>query len=153
MLQDSAAMVKECEGEGSGPARERRRFGRFGARLPMAIRRDDLWDRDEDDPASRCRLHLQDLSIGGIRAESTIPLKVNERLTMRLPPVGPHRAVELTGRVRHCRRHEDRYLVGVEFCQTQAEAATSPWRQVSRLFSIALDNPPDGHPKSSRRTA
>lgn len=133
-------MVRDCENEGWDAARERRRFGRFATRLPVITRRDDLRTRGDDARSAQCRLQLQDFSLGGLRAETSVRMKVNERLTLRLPPTGSHPALELTGRVKHCRRQEDRYQIGVEFCQTRPEASASPWRQVSRLFSVAIDS-------------
>jgi hypothetical protein len=65
-------------------------------------------------------------------------------VTLRLPPNGRHRPLELTGRVVHCRRQEDRYQVGIQFAQTR-EAAASPWWQLPRLFSVAHE------PASPRR--
>jgi hypothetical protein len=87
--------------------------------------------------ASRCRLQLHDFSLGGLKAESPVRLKVNERLRVRIGFNGVHTPLELTGRVRHCRRLQDRYRVGIQFCQTGDEPAGSPWRQLPRLFSVA----------------
>jgi len=132
-------MVKDRETDSWNPERERRRFGRFGTRLPVATRRDDLIRCGQGTRRAQCRLHLQDFSLGGLGAESAVPLKVNERLTLRLPPHGIHPPMELTGRVIHCRRRQNRYQVGIEFCQTRPEATASPWHRVSRLFSMALE--------------
>jgi len=146
-------MIKEDENDRWNPARERRRFGRFATQLPATTRRDDLRTRGGDDRSSFCRLQVQDFSLGGLRAEGPVPLKANERLTLRLPAHGQHPALELTGRVRHCLRQEDRYQIGIEFCQTRPEATSSPWRQVSRLFSIAYDPSADTHSYESRADA
>ncbi|MGB3086969.1 MAG: PilZ domain-containing protein [Phycisphaerae bacterium] len=129
-------MVTKSDITGRGIGKERRRFGRFAARLPLDTVRDDLGEGC-DSPAARCRMKLRDFSLGGLRAESPVRLKRNERLTLRLPPSGKHPPLELTGRVAHCRRDSDRYQVGVEFCQTRAEPTASPWWQLPRLFSIA----------------
>jgi len=144
-------MVKESESGCWDRARERRRFGRFATRLPVFARRDDLRIARDSTQPSHYRLELQDFSLGGIRAETPVRLKVNERLTLRLPPNGTHPGMELTGRVKHCRRQEDRYQVGIEFCQTRPEATASPWRQVSRLFSLAFDPTQGGQPVGSRK--
>jgi hypothetical protein len=133
-----AAMVTNSDHDAWSKARERRRFGRFAARLPVVTLRDDLVKRGQSREMAQCRLEMQDFSLGGLRGETSVRLKVNERLTLLLPPHGTHPPVELTGRVIHCERREDRYAVGVEFCQTRPEAAASPWRRVSRLFSLAF---------------
>ena len=125
----------------AAPTRERRRYGRFAARLPVATRRDDLAKRAAPPPQAECRMQLRDFSLGGIRAESAIPLTVNEVLTMRLPPHGCHPPQELTGRVIHCWPQEDRYQVGIEFCQTRPEPTASPWHRMFRLFSMAVEPP------------
>ncbi len=130
-------MRKDPECGGSASARERRQFGRFPTRLPISTRRDDLLRRGEDDGNVRCRLHLQDFSLGGLRAESPIPLKRNERLTMRLPATGRRPGLSLTGRVVHCRRQDERYQVGIEFYQEGDAPAASPYLHLPRLFSVA----------------
>ncbi len=132
-------MVTDTDNRRRGSTRERRRFGRFATRLPISTRRDDLVKRGQASGRARCRLHLQDFSLGGLRAESPIPLKVNERLTLRLPPSGTHPALQLTGRVVHCHRRNERYQVGIEFHQTHEDAATSPFHHLPRLFSVAVD--------------
>jgi len=137
-------MAKEAVKEPSDAGRERRRFGRFAAQLPVITRRDDLTKRGQPSRIAQCRLQLQDFSLGGVRAESAVPLKPNERLTLRLPPTRPGIPLELTGRVVHCRRRDERYPVGIEFCQTRPEVTASPWHGVSRLFSLAFAPPDDG---------
>ena len=89
-------------------------------------------------------MQLRDFSLGGIRAESAVPLSVNELLTMRLPPQGAHPPLELTGRVVHCWPQEKQYQVGIEFCQTRPEPTASPWHRMFRLFSMAAE-PPAAH--------
>jgi hypothetical protein len=131
-------MVKDRQNGAWNPAQERRRYGRFATRLPVAVRRDDLVKRGQAGRLAQSRLHLQDFSLGGLRAESAVPLKVNEQLTLRLPAGGAESPLELTGRVRHCRRLDDRYQVGIEFCQTRPEPTASPWHHAARLFSIAM---------------
>ncbi len=118
---------------------ERRRFGRFGAQLPVRTRRDDLVKRGRTDRRTECRLELRDFSLGGLRAESPVPLKVNERLTLRLPPHGRHPSIQLTGRVIHCRRREDRYHVGIAFQEREPGATASPYWRLPRLFSLAAE--------------
>jgi len=126
----------------AAPTRERRRYGRFAARLPVVTRRDDLTKSAAPPPPhAECRMQLRDFSLGGIRAESATPLAVNEALTMRLPPHGCHPPLELTGRVVHCWPREDRYQVGIEFCQTRPEPTASPWHRMFRLFSMAVEPP------------
>jgi c-di-GMP-binding flagellar brake protein YcgR len=132
-------MIKERESGSWNASRERRRYDRFAARLPVVSRRDDLSKRGQAAQTAQCRLQLRDFSLGGIRAESAIALKRNERLTMRLPPDSSHPPLELTGRVIHCRRQEDRYQVGIEFCQTRPEATASPWHRMFRLFTMAFE--------------
>jgi hypothetical protein len=83
---------------------------------------------------------MEDFSLGGLRAQSPVPLKVNERLTMRLPQPGARSPLELTGRVVHCQRQEDQYEVGICFCQTRPEAVASPWPRVARLFTVAMES-------------
>lgn len=99
--------------------RERRRFVRFATHLPVTTLREDLIVGDRTDRAARCNLDLHDFSIGGLKADSPIRLKMNERLMLRLPPNGVHGPLELTGRVVHCKRQESRYEVGIRFCQTR----------------------------------
>lgn len=132
-------MIRDSERDKGGLPGERRRFGRFPTRLPIATRRDDLLRRGQDACKAQCRLHLQDFSLGGLRAESPVPLRMNERITLRLPPSATQPALHLTGRVIHCRREKQRYQVGIEFCQTGETPATSPFRHLPRLFSLAAD--------------
>ncbi|MCX5649324.1 MAG: PilZ domain-containing protein [Planctomycetota bacterium] len=124
--------------------RERRRFDRFATRLDVSAWRDDLAASGLAKRSAQCRMELRDFSLDGLRAESPVRLKVNEHVTLRLPPNGRHRPLELTGRVVHCRRQEDRYQVGIQFAQTR-ESAASPWWQLPRLFSVAHE------PASPRR--
>jgi len=121
----------------SEEGRERRRFGRFTTRLPVMTVRDDLAARGQQRRAARCRLELQDFSLGGLRAASAVRLKVNERLTLRIPPHLQQPPLELTGRVIHCERNDDRYQVGIEFCHTLGRQEGAPWRHLPRLFSLA----------------
>lgn len=131
-------MVADSESRSWSGACERRRFGRFATRLPIATRRDDLLKRGQANRRARCRLQLEDFSLGGLRAKSPVPLKVNERLTLRLPASGRRPALQLTGRVIHCHRRDKGYQVGIEFRQTHEDVATSPYRQLPRLFSVAF---------------
>ncbi len=112
---------------------ERRRFGRFETSMPAVSVRNDL----AADRAATCHLELKDFSLGGLAAESRVRLKAGERLTLRLPSHGAHAPLRLTGRVKHCRRQDDRYQVGIEFCETDTEPSLSPFRQLPRLFSAA----------------
>jgi hypothetical protein len=137
VLSGQAFMVTKSKSESLSSAKERRRFGRFATRLPVATYRESLTGASPTRRLGHCRLQIQDFSLGGIRAESSVPLKVNECLTLRLPPSGTRPAAELTGRVIHCRRREDRYQVGIEFCQTRSDVTASPWHRVSSLFSLA----------------
>ena len=99
-------------------------------RLPVDTRRDDL--------RTQCRLHLHDFSLGGLRAESPVPLRKNERLTLSLPAgLGNSQPLQLTGRVVHCRRTDDRFQIGIELCGSEKEAAASPYRLLPRLFCLA----------------
>ncbi|HUU91700.1 MAG TPA: PilZ domain-containing protein [Phycisphaerae bacterium] len=139
-------MVTDTDDRRRGDTQERRRFGRFATRLPISTHRDDLVKRGQARGRAQCRLHLQDFSLGGLRAESPIPLKVNERLTLRLPPSGTHPALQLTGRVIHCHRLNRGYQVGIEFRQTREDAATSPFRHLPRLFSVAAGFGQDNQP-------
>ncbi|MBM4018994.1 MAG: PilZ domain-containing protein [Planctomycetes bacterium] len=132
-------MVNQHEGSSWNQGRERRRYGRFPARLPVAMRRDAAGNRGRTTEPPQQHLRLRDFSLGGMRAQSAVPLTPNEHLTIRLPPHGKHPQVELTGRVVHCRRQEEGYQVGIEFCQTRPEATASPWHRIFRLFSMALD--------------
>jgi hypothetical protein len=117
--------------------RERRRFDRFATRLDVSAWRDDLAASGRAKRSAQCRMELRDFSLDGLRAESPVRLKVNEHVTLRLTPNGRHQPLELTGRVVHCRRQEDRYQVGIQFAQTRESAAASPWWQLPRLFSVA----------------
>lgn len=132
-------MARDTERDKAGAPSERRRFGRFPTQLPIATRRDDLLGPGQDACKAQCRLHLQDFSLGGLRAESPVPLRMHERITLRLPPSAKQPALHLTGRVIHCRRDKQRYQVGIEFCQTGEALATSPFRHLPRLFSLAAD--------------
>ena len=116
---------------------ERRHFDRFSTRLAAATIREDL-------PTKRApvlRLELQDYSLGGLGGESPVRLKPNERVRLRLGADEGRAPVELTGRVRHCRRREDRYQVGIEFYQAERDAATAYWRHLPRLFCLAYQGP------------
>lgn len=118
-------------------ADERRQFGRFATHLTAATIREDLPARE----AAACRLELQDFSLGGVGAESPVRLKANERLRLRLGADGMRSALELTGRVRYCRRLQDRYQVGIEFYQAEWDAAGAYWRHLPRLFCLAYHRP------------
>ncbi len=131
-------MVADSEKDACAPAQERRRFSRFGATMPVLTLRDDLCKGGRSRDAAKCRLRMQDFSLGGFKAETEVPLKINEHLTMRLPAHGNHPPLHMTGRVVHCVRREDRYQVGIEFCQTRPEPTASPWHRISRLFSMAF---------------
>ena len=130
-------MVKQCES--TTPSRERRQYSRFATRLPVATRRDEPAKQVQPPRQAECRMQLRDFSLGGIRAESAIPLNVNEVLTMRLPPHGSHPPLELTGRVIHCWPEANQYQVGIEFCQVRPEPTASPWHRMFRLFSMAIE--------------
>jgi hypothetical protein len=119
---------------------ERRRFDRFATRLDVSTWRDDLATDGRAKRAARCRMELRDFSLDGLRAESPVRLRVNERVTLRLLPNNTHRPLELTGRVVHCRRQEDRYQVGIQFAETRESATASPWWQLPRLFSMAHES-------------
>jgi hypothetical protein len=123
----------------SDKTHERRRFGRFATQLLVSTSRDSLPKRGHSRRAAECRLRIQDFSLGGVRVESPVPLRVNEHLTLRLPPVANRPSALLTGRVVHCRRLQNRYQVGVEFRQTCAEPTASPWYRISTLFSLAAE--------------
>ena len=129
-------MVKDRDNRDGMSGCDRREHGRFAARLPALACRDDQMRAGRP---SQCRIRLQDFSLGGLRVESDVPLKINERVTLRLPSLSGHPPVELTGRVVHCRRDEAQYQVGIAFCQTRPEAGASPWRRVFRLFSVAYE--------------
>jgi hypothetical protein len=135
-------MASESRSGSKESSPERRRFGRFGTRLPVASCREGLTKSGADRRPAVCRLQIQDFSLGGVRAESAVPLKLHEHLTLRLPPNGLRSPSELTGRVVHCKRQEDRYEVGIEFCQTRPEITSSPWYRITSLFSLASQFPP-----------
>ncbi len=143
-------MVSDNKTESWDASRERRRFGRFATRLPIATSRDNLVKPGQNRRLSRCCLQVQDFSLGGISAESSVPLKVSENLTMRLPSDGSRPPTELTGRVVHCRRRNNRYQIGIEFCQTRPEASASPWYRLSSLFSLASQFPAERACSSAR---
>jgi len=134
---------------GSTDVQERRQFGRFATRVPVCTRREDLPRRGRSRGPAQCRLQLRDFSLGGLRAESPIPLKVNERLTLRLPPTTQHQAVHLTGRVIHCHRQDDRYQVGIKFQDDRD--GESPYQRLPRLFSVAADFAGEVREVSNRR--
>jgi len=132
-------MVTDHKTHGPGRTKERRRFGRFAARLPLRTCPDDPAHHPQGDRRSECRLQLRDFSLDGLRAESTVPLKVNERVTVSLPPSGRHAPVHLTGRVIHCRPQADRYEVGIQFYDRDPGLRRSPYVGLPRLFSMAAD--------------
>jgi len=132
-------MVRPTRTSSSDNASERRRFGRFATQLLVNTSRDTLPQKGHARRTAVCRLRIQDFSLGGVRVESSIPLKVNEHLTLRLPPVANRPSAALTGRVVHCRRLQDGYQVGIEFCQTRSEPTASPWYRISTLFSLAAE--------------
>jgi hypothetical protein len=139
-------MTRDTAKESRDSARDRRRFTRFDARLPVATLRDELVKPGQARGQAQCRLQMKDFSLGGLMVESDVALNVNEPLTLHLPPHGMHPAIQLTGCVIHCRKLKDRYEAGIEFRQTRPEAMASPWRQVSRLFSMAFQPPRGGRP-------
>lgn len=119
---------------------DRRRYERYETHLPAQTLRHNL----ASTRAARCHVDVNDFSLGGLRAQSPVRMKVDERLTVRLPQSGTKGPVHLTGRVTHCRRRDDRYDVGIEFTETQDRHAASPWRQLPRLFSMAHQTTGDG---------
>jgi hypothetical protein len=135
-------MIKRSSGDGRYGGQERRKFARFATRLPALTLREDLIVRDQADRSVKCRLDLHDFSLGGLKAQSPIRFKLRERLTLRLPPDGTHGPLELTGRVVHCKRQEKAYEVGIEFCQTRCDVASSPWVQLPRFFKVAYERSP-----------
>jgi hypothetical protein len=135
-------MASDSGEKGGKPKGERRRFARFETQLPVHTRRDDLIASGQSECRAGCRLKLQDFSLGGLKVESSVPLKARERLTLRLPPSATRPETEITGRVIRCRRRDTRYEVGIELCQFGADPLTSPYRQLPRLFSIAADYAP-----------
>lgn len=137
-------MVSDSKFGTETPSQERRRFGRFATRLPIATSRESLAKRGQSRRPASCRIQIQDFSLGGVRAECSVPLKVDEQLTLRLPPIGCRPPAELTGRVIHCRRHENRYQIGIEFCHTRPDPMASPYHRLSTLFSLASQFPSDG---------
>lgn len=124
---------------------ERRRFVRFSTCLPATTLREDLIVADRTDRSVRCLLDLQDFSLGGLMAESPVRFKRYERLTLRLPPHGIQGPLELTGRVIHCKRQDQRYHVGIEFCQTRPDLTSSPWVLLPRFFEVAYASSPQLH--------
>ena len=132
-------MVRPTRKSSADNANERRRFGRFATQLLVSTSRDTLPRKGHSRRTAICRLRIQDFSLGGVRVESSIPLKVNEHLTLCLPPVANRSAAALTGRVVHCRRLQDGYQAGIEFCQTRAEPTASPWYRISTLFGLAAE--------------
>jgi c-di-GMP-binding flagellar brake protein YcgR len=112
--------------------------------LPVATRRDDLAKGEQAKQEEPYRLRMSNFSLGGLCAVSTVPMKPDERLTMRLASHGNHPPLELTGRVVRCQRQEDEFCVGIEFCQTRPEATASPWHRMFRLFTMAAEPPSSG---------
>jgi len=118
---------------------ERRRFGRFAARMPLRAFREEASGEARRGKGSATRLRLRDFSLGGLRLESPRPLKVHERVTVSLPPGGRHSPVHLTGRVVHCRPRADRYEVGIQFHDRERGLRRSPYVGLPRLFSMAAE--------------
>jgi len=135
-----------------GRMKERRRFGRFNARMPCRTRLDDSTPDSPPDRRQACRLQLRDFSLGGMRVESPEPLKVNEQVTVSLPPSGRHPSVHLTGRVIHCRRQAKGYDVGIEFHEREPGLRQSPYVGLPRLFSMAIEYGGTVRPSSNNRT-
>jgi hypothetical protein len=136
-------MVKASETEAKPRGRERRKFDRFATRLPVATRRDDMLQRGRQGEQAECRIHVRDFSLGGLRADSPVRLRRNERLTLHVPAGLRCAPMQLTGRVVHCRRSDSRFEVGIQLCQTQDNAGASPYHHLPRLFSLAADHSPD----------
>lgn len=132
-------MVTDRKTAHRGKTEERRRFGRFAARMPVRTRPDDMLDGEAAEKPVRCHLQLRDFSLGGVRLESPRPLKVNEPVTVSLPAGGRHPPVHLTGRVIHCREREDRYEVGIQFHEREGDPHRSPYLGLPRLFSMAAE--------------
>ncbi len=126
----------------SRPGSERRQFRRFPIRLPVKARRDDLLghsDRPiaEPGPEALISIDVDDFSLGGFRGRSGVALRCGEALTVHMPPFGTRPEIDVTGRVTRCQRIDKRFDVGVEFCQTNAAADTSPWLRLPELFYMA----------------
>ena len=120
------------------PERERRQFKRFPMRLAVQARRDDLVRNDEPEsdarPEHKVSLEVIDFSLGGLRGASALALRRNERVTLRVPPFGTRPQVDVTGRVVRCQRQENRFDVGIEFCQTRDAPDGCPWLRIPELF-------------------
>lgn len=129
------------------PQSDRRQFRRFPLALPVQAIRDDLMPQpvaaiQDMKPETVVNLEISDFSLGGIHGHCSVGLKPQERLTLTMPPFGTRPELSVTGRVVRCQRETDYFDIGIEFCQTQEDAGTSPWLRLPELFYMAKDTRP-----------
>ncbi len=92
--------------------RDRRQFPRARLELPVTVVRQDtpLDSRDRV-----VRMHVLDVSRGGLLAASAEALDAREPVVVFFPPMGPRRGRDTHGRVVRCHEIQDKYRVGIEF--------------------------------------
>jgi hypothetical protein len=91
---------------------DRRRFRRSIFGMPIqAVRHAS----DEPSPNRTVKLHVLNMSRGGVGAVSPEEIGADEVVTLFFPPMGPFRGRDTSGRVVRCDRCEDRYTVGIAF--------------------------------------
>ncbi len=127
------------------PQGDRRQFRRFPMQLLVQAVRDDLLPQPvqavhDARPETVVNLEICDFSLGGLHGLSSVGLKPQERITLTMPPFGTRPELSVTGRVVRCSRELDRFDIGIEFCQTNDQAATSPWLRLPELFYMASQN-------------
>jgi cellulose synthase (UDP-forming) len=105
-----------------GRHRQLRLAYRTPLEVPVTLRL--AGEQDGVEPASVLG-HTQDLTLSGIGLDVAKPLGVGDRAEVRLslPGLGERsHAVSLTVAVRSCRRHDERWRVGVEIVECDAQA-------------------------------
>ena len=127
------------------PENERRQFKRFPLGLAVQAKRDDMGTLAvapaQERPEASVTIELRDFSLGGLRGASSLALRPDERVTVCMPPFGTRPQTSLTGRVVRCMRQDDRFDVGIEFCQTDADPESSPWLRIPELFYMSGGSP------------
>lgn len=70
-----------------------------------------------------CSLMLQDMSDGGVGAATDEGLPAGAAITVFVPPHGPERGFDATGKIAWCRREDDQHLVGIQLDRQQTACA------------------------------
>lgn len=115
------------------PPGERRQFRRF----PLQLTAKAKTEADKPADTDTVDIEVANFSLGGLRIRSQKPIEPNARVRVKMPPFGTRPQIDISGRVVHCVEEDQRFQLGIEFCQVSAEAEDSPWLRLHELFYLA----------------